>query len=300
MGPCLLLAMLPLSIGCATLLPGPRTEEITAARQMSIRGVDAMQRGQWDEAEGLFNQAIAKCPVDERARCHYAETLWHRGAHGDAIAQMREAVRLSGGSAALSLRLGEMYLEQGNLRQAARYADEAVAQRAELPRAWALHGDVLARQGKAEEALASYHRALSYQDHFPRVQLAVSEIYRQQQRPDRALGTLTALADQYPPGQIPPEVFWQRGLALKDLRRFDDAVEYLAEANRLGLASADLLFHLSEAQLLAGDPLSAQRVVLQALQQAPEHRGAQQLHDYLGRRQPGLTAGLHDTRRPGL
>ncbi len=288
----LLLLALSVSSGCACLLPRSRSEEITAAREMSMQGLDAMQRGQWTEAEGLFNQAITKCPVDERARCHYAETLWHREAYGDAITQMQEAVRLSGGNGALFVRLGEMYLEQRDLTNAGKQAERAIAVQSELPRAWALHGDVLVRQGKIDEALASYHRALSFQDHFPRVQLAVAEVYRRQERPDRALGTLTALADQYPPGQVPSEVLMQRGLALKDLRRFDDAVESLTEAGKLGPASSDLLFHLGEAQLLAGDPVSAQLAVLEALKMTPDHGPARRLQAHLESRAPGMTAGL--------
>src|SRR5436309_13025598 len=70
-------------------------ESIAAARQLSLQGIDAQQRQRGDQAEGLFAAAIVKCPIDERARCGYAETLWHRAAQADATAQMEEAVRLS-------------------------------------------------------------------------------------------------------------------------------------------------------------------------------------------------------------
>lgn len=278
--------------GCASLLSGARTEQITAAREMSMRGLDAMQRGQWSEAEQLFHQAIAKCPVDERARCHYAETLWHRGAQEEAVRQMEEAVRLSGGNPALSVRLGEMQLARRNLAQAAAAAEEAIGRQQELPRAWALHGDVLLRRGRMEDALASYHRALSYQEHFPHVQLAVAEIYRREGRPARALGTLMALSDQYPIGQVPAEVLVQRGLALKELQRYDDAVKDLARARDQGVPDAELLFQLGEAQLLAGDPVNANLALLQALEQAPQHGPARRLHRYLEDRHPGMTASL--------
>src|SRR5438270_12140729 len=70
-------------------------ESIAAARQLSLQGIDAQQRGRWDQAEGLFAAAIVKCLIDERARYGYAESLWHRGADSDAIAPMDEAVRLA-------------------------------------------------------------------------------------------------------------------------------------------------------------------------------------------------------------
>src|SRR5262245_32987176 len=70
-------------------------ESIAAARQLSLQGIDAQQRGHWDRAETLFAAAILKCPTDERARCGYAESLWQRGSYADAISHMEEAVRLS-------------------------------------------------------------------------------------------------------------------------------------------------------------------------------------------------------------
>src|SRR5438105_11527494 len=70
-------------------------ESIAAARQLSLQGIDAQQRGRWDQAEGLFAAAIVKCPIDERAHFGYAEALWRRGRQSEAIAQMEEAVRLS-------------------------------------------------------------------------------------------------------------------------------------------------------------------------------------------------------------
>ena len=59
---------------------------------------------------------------------------------------------------------------------------------------------------RLDEALLSYHRALAYQEHYPRVQIAISEVYRYQDRPQRALSTLDHLCDRYAPGIVPSEV----------------------------------------------------------------------------------------------
>src|SRR3954469_5769764 len=67
-------------------------ESIAAARQLSLQGIDAQQRGQWDRAETLFAAAILKCPTDERARYGYAESLWQRGMWPQAVQHMEEAV----------------------------------------------------------------------------------------------------------------------------------------------------------------------------------------------------------------
>ena len=83
-------------------------ENIAAARQLSLQGIDSQQRGQWDRAETLFAAAILKCPSDERARYGYAESLWQRGAWQQAVEHMEEAVRLSGNDPERLVRLGQM------------------------------------------------------------------------------------------------------------------------------------------------------------------------------------------------
>jgi tetratricopeptide (TPR) repeat protein len=254
--------------GCASLHKKKIDAGLVSARQMSLRGLDAKRRGNLQEAESLFNRAIEDCPMDERIRYHYAETLWQAGEHERAVAQMEEAVQLSGGNVDLVVRLGEMYLARGDLRQAAIQAGKAIESNRQLAAAWALRGEVLRQMGRQEESLASFHRALSYQPRYPQVQLATAEIYRHQGRPGRALATLGALADSYPPEEIPPQVLFLQGLALKELRRYEAASEALTAAARQGPPSPELLYHRADCQWLAGDPANAQLTVQAALAQS--------------------------------
>ena len=188
----------------------PVGEKVIAARQYSLRGMEALQREQFEEAEGLFASAVQTSPVDERARCRYAESLWRRGARQEAIAQMEEAVRLSGNDPKLLVELGEMHLAFGDLPRATKCAEQAVAVNGRSASAWALRGDVLRRTGKPQDALACYHRALTYQTHFTHVQLATADIYRESGRPQRSLATLDVLAAQFSPGQEPVEVLFHK------------------------------------------------------------------------------------------
>ncbi len=284
------LMVILLASGCTSLYRKPVSDDVVAARQLSLRGIDAMQRDQWDEAEQLFQRAIETCPVDERAHCRYAETLWRRGSTDEAIAHMEKAVQLSGGDPQLLVQIGEMHLVRGQFDKAAKQAKQAIHANAQLASAWALQGSVLNQRGQIDEALACYHRALSFQPHYPQVQISVAEIYRHQGRPQRAMATLDALADQFPPGKQPQQVLYLQGLAHKALGRYDDAVESLTSASQRGPSSADLLYHLSEAQLLAGDPVNARLAVLQALDRDPQHQASQQLKAHIESRQQRMAA----------
>ena len=291
------LAVLFASAGCRALrCPKVSDEEIAAARQLSLQGMAARDRGRWDQAETLYAEAVLKCPRDERARCGYAESLWQRGEQEQAVAHMEEAVRLSGHDPERLVQLGNMYLARGDLASAGHQADRAIAANRDLPSAWALRGRVLQGQGSRTEALASFHRALTLQQQYPEVQLALAEIYSAQDRPQRALATLQSLIDSLPAEQVPVEVLAQQGLALRALGRHDDAARSLARAAELGNPSAELLYELARTQLLAGDSAAARLAVVAALEREPNHAGCLGLQEELALSQGTMAATLRTMR----
>jgi tetratricopeptide (TPR) repeat protein len=227
--------------GCRALRCDKATDEsLAAARRLSLQGLEAQQHGGWDQAEALFATAVQRGPGDERARCGYAESLWKRGAQDQAVAHMEEAVRLSGNDPERRVQLGGMYLYRGELPRADQQADLAIAANPQLAGAWSLRGQVLQAQGQRHEALASFHRALSYREPCPEAQLAMAEIYGQEHRPQRALATLQALTESYPPGQAPVEVLTREAFALRDLGRDADAARTLAQATERHPFSVEL------------------------------------------------------------
>ncbi len=124
-------------LGCASLHKDAISEEVISARQMSLRGFDSLERGKLEDAETWFANAIKTNPVDERAHVQYAELLWRRGLHEDAIKHLEQSVKLSGGDPALVVRLGEMYLAQGDAERAWQQADRAIQANRQLACAWA-------------------------------------------------------------------------------------------------------------------------------------------------------------------
>ena len=291
----LAITLVPLLVagGCrAFRCPAVSDEAVAEARQLSLQGMTARERGRWDQAEALYADAVRKCPRDERARCGYAQSLWQRGAQEEAVAHMEEAVRLSGHDPERLVELGEMYLARGELSRAAAQADRAIAANRQLAPAWALRGKVLLAQGSRTDALASFHRALTIRQQYPEVQMALAETYNQQGRPQRALATLQSLADSFPPEQVPVEVLIHQGLALRQLGRHRDAAESLAQAAERGSPSAELLYELGRTQLTAGDSAAARLSIAAALELDPTFAAAVALRDELAAGQGTMAAAL--------
>ena len=272
----LLLALLP--SGCR--LPGregPVPQSLVDCRRLSQQGVAAMEQGKQPTAETLLSKAVAACPVDAEARRHYGESLWRRGAKQEAIAQLEEASRLVADDASLHTRLAEMHLANDQPELARQDADLAVNLDPKLASAWAIRGGVRRTTGQPNEALADYLRALGYAPNNRDILLAVAELHRELNRPERALQTLQTLSDTYSPGEEPAQVHHLEGLAYVALGRYGDGAESLSTAVARGNATPEMLCQLGEAQLLAGRPFEASDTARQALALQPQHQLAREL-----------------------
>jgi Flp pilus assembly protein TadD len=243
--------------------------------------VAALERGEQPKAETLLAQAVTACPIDAEARRHYAESLWRRGARREAIAQLEESSRLAGDDATLSTRLAEMHLANNQLELARQNADRAVDLDPRLPGAWAIHGKVMRTAGLTRDALADDLRALGYAPKNRETLLEVAELYRQDNKPERALQTLQTLAETYSPGEEPGQVLHLLGLAYAALGRCDDAVENLSLAVAREKPTPEMFSDLGEAQLLAGRLTEAAAAARQALAIQPQHRPSLALLEHI-------------------
>jgi tetratricopeptide (TPR) repeat protein len=203
--------------------------------------------------------------------------MWNQGLYTEAIEHQQEAVRLSGGDPVLMVRLGEMYLAQGDLDGAKHLAQRVIDSGPESAAAYRLRGDVLRGQNRWREALAAYHRALSIEPDNVDVQMAVAQVYQCNGRPQRALSTLQSLAATYSPGEEPAELLYWQGIAFSALGRHRQAIRQFARAESSGMQSADLQFRLAEANHLAGNASAALSALERAMQLDPHHPQAGRL-----------------------
>jgi len=256
---------------------GPVPKGVAEARELSQRGMNAMERGDLPTAESLLLQAVKVCPSDIEARRQYAETLWQRGQRDAALSNMEKVQSLAPDDAQIGCRVGEMYLALGKLDDARQTADDVLDLAPDESRAWALRGRAEVATGDLDRALADFHRALENAHDDRQLLVETAELYRRMNRPQRALSTLTALCETYGPGEEPQQVLYLKGLALAALSRHDEAADAFALALEHGSASPELLYRLGEAALAAGRAGDAERAVSQALAMDPGHEPSRAL-----------------------
>jgi tetratricopeptide (TPR) repeat protein len=284
----LALTMALAALGCR--LPaaqGPVPRSLAASRQQLQQGVSALDAGDWTTAEQRFSQAVETCDSDPNAHRQYAEALWHRGRQTEALAQLDQAIRLSPDDDTLLVRAAEMRLASRDMTAAKQDVRSAIDINPRSPSAWMLAGRIEAAGGHQRDALAAFHRALSFAPESRETLLELAECYRRLGEPERALMNLQTLADTYPPGEEPRQVAYLEGLALAALGRQRDAVDALAQAAASGPPDAELLCGLAEAEARAGLADEAWRDVQRALGVDSRHAASRRLAAQLGlARQP--------------
>lgn len=289
---CALALVLATATGCRLAGRGsPVPQSLLSCRQLTQRGISAIDAGDWTRAEGCFAQAVKACPVDVDARCNYAETLWQRGARQDAYAQMQEAARLAPDDAELLVRQAEMQCALGQSEAALRGIRRTLDLDPNQARAWAVRGRAARDQGDLRQALSDYHRALALAPDDRELLLEVARLYQQLNRPQRSLAYLQSLLDTYAEGEEPQQGLFLAGLAYRALGRHDDAVASLTAARAAGDPSAELLYQLAAAEWEAGRLPQADAAAREALALEPEHPACRSLLERIAQVQPSDRLG---------
>jgi tetratricopeptide (TPR) repeat protein len=259
--PCAAAAIVIASLGsgCRLMPRGPVPQDLATARRLSNEGLSAADRNDLVRAEGLLERAVKSCPTDIDARRHYADVLWKRGERLAAVSQIAEALALSPGDVGLCIDGGRMYMELGLLDDADRLAADAVRAAPRSADAWHLHGQVALARGRAEDALADFHRALAVVPDDRAVLLATADVYRRLGKPQRALATLAILGETYGPDGAPPDILALEGAALESLGRPADALEAYRQAVARGGGTPEIEKRL--AALSASPPADAPAVI---------------------------------------
>lgn len=218
-----------------------------------------MQRGQYEQAQALFTQAIVADPDDPRIRAELARTLARNGQPAQAIEEMSKAVELSGGEATYHIELGELYMKIGRLDLARENADRALHNNRRLAGAWALRGKIQKAMGQLDEARVSLHRALVHDESLNEIRFLLAQTYIELQQPDRTLAILHTLCQRHGIAEVPDRYLLLNAQALAAIDQLDRAAELLAEVADRPEPLPDVLLELGRIQVLRGDVANARR-----------------------------------------
>lgn len=216
-------------------------------------------------------QAIESRPGDPILREHLASNYLKQGKTSEAVDQLMQASRMSGNdNAAILVRIGQIYLENGQWILAEQFAKQALSTDRQLADAWVLQADVDFAKGNLNDALLNFQRALSLQPEMPDVQIKVAEIHRLSGRNLRAFSTIEQMLSKLPTDQQPEQALLLAGQLLIDMQQSAQAIEKLQLAINRADASVESFVMMAGAQKSLGRTVDAQSTLLAASRKFPD------------------------------
>jgi tetratricopeptide (TPR) repeat protein len=130
------------------------------ADALALLGQVSRRAGDGSAAAWLLRQALVIQPAHAWAHAELGETLRLAGQPGEAIVHLEKALALDPSLTAAPGSLAAAYASLDQHADALRWARKALDRNEARPEAHGLMGDVLARQGRATEAIAEYDKAI--------------------------------------------------------------------------------------------------------------------------------------------
>lgn len=277
---CMLLLFAVVAPGCQ-LLGNDRSESLAQCRQLTQRGLAALDQEDMTAAEQFLRAALAACKDSPEALSGYAELLRRRGEPEQALVQLDAALARAPQDARLVRRRAELLLALGRLSEARAAAEHALDMEPHSVETWVLLGRVYEQANQPQQAVACWHRALGLVPEHRGVLAALAKLYWRQREPRRSLSYLYALLQTYAPKEEPAELHFQIGQCYAALQRPLEASESFSLAHERGLVKAELFAALAQAQFEAGRPAQAKLAAEQALALNPNDQQAQRVWQQL-------------------
>ena len=245
-----------------------------------------------------------------RNNLSYGSVFYERGYLEQAEEFCRLVLREDSSNAEALYAIGSVYLQRNKSKEARETFERVLKLQAKypgtLPNAWNNLGILAARQGREEEAVGNFQRALEIDpDHVIALE-NLGSVYRQQKRWDDAKRVLQR-ALQWSPEEpeanygmamvfaqlndtdnaytylqralaarpVYPEALNNLGILYLRTRRPDDAVKTFQECIRVGPAYDQAYLNLARVYAIEGDMTKARAVLLELLKQHPGHAQAE-------------------------
>ncbi len=225
------------------------------------------------ETRAMYEESLAKSPLDPKLSENFAEFLEASGDLDEALAQWRRVSLVLTHHHAAFFHLGRLLGQQAKYPEATDHLLKALDLRQDLVEARVELGQLLLKQGKPEAALVDFEKALASRPDDARVHVQKANAFVLLKRPGDAMVSLREAI------RLRPR-YWEAryllGLELAAGNRFPEAMVEFAEVTRLRPNYASGHFNLGVAMAKQGRLGEAGAEFRETLRLDPNHKTAAQ------------------------
>jgi tetratricopeptide (TPR) repeat protein len=280
---CLVACYVLIGSGCQALHPFTEhtKAKLTSARKWANGGLEALQSGHVQRAQGFFKRAAEQRPDDFRNRANLARAHFQAGEHDQAVREMQYAVILSNNDPQMAIELGQMQLAIGDAESARLQVDQVLKADRQFSLAWILLGKINRYQGNLQEALNCLHKAAGFAPENLDIQMELAKTYRANNEPYKALAAIDLLLNRHPNDAQPEQAILSKADILLQLDQTSAAIATLRRANAERSKSEAIATKLVQIQLDAGKAKQADETLKGLRQQFPDSNELRRMAEQL-------------------
>jgi protein O-GlcNAc transferase len=165
----------------------PKPPKARGAPSAFARAIEMQNAGDWQSAEALMRDVLARDPGECDARHLLASNLMQQGRNAEAVDLLREVTQRQPAAMEGFFNLGTAFSALGRHQQAAECFGRAAALRPDFAEAHCALGNALAAAGRVDDAECAYHSAQRVRPDFAAAAHNLGNLYHRLGRSDEAI-----------------------------------------------------------------------------------------------------------------
>lgn len=212
---------------------------VSDGERMLIQAVEAQMNGNVATSEAILHKLVNQYPGDVRAHVTYGSVLYAMNRYTDAIKQFEKAIDIDRTFAPAYNMLGYAQIRNNNLGEAETAFKHYTTLIPNEPNPHDSYAELLLKEGKYDEAIDRYARAISLDPQFYSSHIGMSTAYLFKGMPVEARKHLQEVYDNAPDNGTKIEALnFIAGTYIHE-GRFDQALEQLNKAHTLAVSMQD-------------------------------------------------------------
>ncbi len=235
-------------------------DKVSDGERMLIQSFQSQLNGDMLGSTATLQKLVTMYPTDKRAHFSYAAALYNGRKYSDAITELHAAIDIDKTYAPAYNMLGYVEMRNGDLPAGEKALVQYITLVPNEPNPRDSYAELLLKEGKYDEAIASYQKALSIDPGFHSSAIGIANAYVFKGMPAEARKQLQQLYDDA------PETGWKI-TALDEIAstyihegRYDQALEQLNKAHTLALAAKDPILVADQLNLIGTTVLQSSTI----------------------------------------
>lgn len=201
------------------------SDKVSDGERLLILAAQAANSGDALKQKDYLEKAVAEYPNDERAQLALGTYYFAIQDLDKAVEHLKKATEIAPDFSATYNQLGYTYRQREEYPNAEQAFQKYILLIPNDPNPYDSYAELLLKEGKFDESLVEYHKALSMDPHFAASHFGISADYMYLNRPDDANAELQTMADRARSDGELRTAYFGMAVVASDRGKYSDAVK---------------------------------------------------------------------------